>query len=142
MASEQLDIVAFEFILNDGAAAPSTPVALVPPGLTDAVDVADIVMPYAGYIVGISVQSPVSSGDTVQVQATINGTVQAGMSATNSNAAPNAFVTPAAGSQIAFAAGQRIGAKYLTTTGGTYTAHDIECVVYVGLPFNPQMLAV
>ena len=132
MADVPLSLAQYVFTAADGAAAPSTAAVMVPAGLPDTADVAAIPMLKAGAVVGLMLSSPVSSGDTVQLQAFKNGTVMTGINLTNSNAAPQAeaiFSKDTAAAQ--FIAGDLISARYLTTTGSTYTAHDILGVVVV-----------
>jgi hypothetical protein len=120
------------FGANDGAAAPSTPAVMVPAPMPDTADVAAVPMLKAGAVVGLILSSPVASGDTVQLQVFKNGTVMSGINVTNSNATPQAvamFSKDTAAAQ--FVAGDLISARYLTTTGGTYTAHDILAIAVV-----------
>lgn len=130
MPDVPLSLAQYVFTSADGAAAPSTAAVMVPAGLPDTADVAAVPMLKAGAVVGLILSSPVASGDTVQLQAFKNGSVMSGVNVTNSNAAPQAEAMFSKDTSAAqFVAGDLISARYLTTTGGTYTVHDILGVV-------------
>ena len=128
-------MVPLVFGIADGAAAPSTPVALIPAGMPDAADVATFVMPKAGAIVGVLLNSkPTQSGDNVSVQVYKNGSAVAG------TVLPNSFGTPGASvilskdtAALQFVAGDLIGVRYTTVTAGTYGVNDIQAVVLAQL---------
>ena len=118
------------FAAADGAAAPTTPAALVPNGVPDTADVSAIVMPKGGAVVALGLMGAPASGDTVTAQVYHNGTAVAGCTATITNAAPNAtaiFSKDTAAQQ--FVSGDTLTVKYTTTTSGTYTAKDLLCFV-------------
>lgn len=143
MGAAALDVMFVgNFWIADGAAAPSTAVALTwNSGVPDTTDVGNAwVAPTNGYIIGVTCQSAPSSGDTVIVEPTIGGTAQTGIQAIATNAAPNAFFNATQAQAVAFTAGQLLGVKYLTTTGTTYTVHDIVATLIVALNTNPPNL--
>jgi hypothetical protein len=134
----QESVVALSFTMADPAAAPAG-AFLAPVGAPDVVDVAAVPVPYAGAIVGISVAGSPASGDTVtcvpQVCASATGTGAApagSLSTQITNAGPaNSTIVTKDQADARFNAGQFIGVKYSTTTGGTYTARDVAVVLYV-----------
>ena len=96
MATLQQSIVAIQFPAADPAAAPSG-AFLAPQGASDIADIAAVLMPFAGTIVGISVTGNPASGDTVavtpQVCTSIAGAGNlpaASLAVTITNAAPSA----------------------------------------------------
>jgi hypothetical protein len=130
-------LVMLPFGLADAAAAPSTPVFLVPVGVPDASDVDGFIMPKAGAIVGVNLMGrPTQSGDNASVQVYKNGTAVAG------TVVANAFATGPLESgatvilskdtaALQFKAGDVIQVKYTTVTGGTYGVNDLACQVLV-----------
>ena len=124
-------IVGLVFGIADGAAAPSTPVALIPAGMPDAADVATYVMPKAGAITGILLNSkPTQSGDNVSVQVYKNGSAVAGTVLANSFGTPGASVILSKDvAALQFAAGDLVGVRYTTVTDSTYGVNDIQAVV-------------
>ncbi|HTE84246.1 MAG TPA: hypothetical protein VK821_05910 [Dehalococcoidia bacterium] len=135
MADLLNSMVPLVFGIADGAAAPSTPVALIPAGMPDAADVATYVMPKTGAVVGMLLNSkPTQSGDNVSVQVYKNGAAVTGGVLANSFAIPGASLilskdTPA----LQFTTGDLIGVRYTTVTGGTYGVNDIQAVVLAQL---------
>ena len=132
MADLPLSIGQFAFTIADGAAAPSTPAALVLEGMPDTADVAAVPMLKQGAVTGLIMAGAPASGDTVTVQAYKNGSAVAGVVLTVSNAQASAvalFGKDVAANQ--FSQGDLIGLRYTTTTGGTYTAKDIYAAVVV-----------
>src|SRR5712692_3661265 len=115
-------MVPFTFGIADGAAAPSTPVALIPAGMPDAADVATFVMQKAGAVVGVLLNSkPTQSGDNVSVQVFKNGSAVAGTVLANSFATPGAsLILSKDTAALQFVAGDLIGVRYTTVTAGTY----------------------
>lgn len=128
-------LVPLVFGIADGAAAPSTPVLLIPAGMPDAADVSQVPMPKAGAIVGVLLNSkPTQSGDNVSVQVYKNNAAVAGTTLANSFGTPGAtaiFSKDTAALQ--FVAGDLISVKYTTVTGGTYGVNDIQATVLVQL---------
>ncbi len=138
MPTIQQSIVAIQFPAADPAAA--TAGAFLPPqGAPDVADLAAVLMPFAGTIVGISVTGAPASGDTVavtpQVCTSIAGAgnvAAASLATTITNAAPAAStIVTKDQTDAQFAAGAFIGVKYTTTTGGTYTVKDLVVTLYV-----------
>src|SRR5262249_38489496 len=131
-------IVALQFPAADPAAAASG-AFLAPQGAPDTADVAAVLMPFTGTIVGISVTGAPASGDTVTVTPQVcTSPAGAGAAAANSlvcqitNAAPaNSVVVSKDQADAQFASGAFVGVKYTTTTGGTYTARDLVVTLYV-----------
>ena len=134
-------LVMLPFGLADAAAAPSTPVALVPgygAGTPDATDVDGFVMPKAGAIVGVTIMGkPTQSGDNASVQVYKNGTAVAGTVVANAyNAGSEAGASAVLSKDTAalqFKAGDIIQVQYTTVTGGTYGVRDLAAQVIVQL---------
>jgi hypothetical protein len=124
-------LVPFTFGIADGAAAPSTPVLLIPAGMPDAADVSQAVMPKAGAVVGVLLNSkPTQAGDNVSVDVYKNGTIIAGTTLANSFAKPGASaILSKDTAALQFVAGDLISVKYKTVTAGTYGVNDIQATV-------------
>lgn len=138
MPTMQQSIVALQFPAADPAAAASG-AFMAPQGAPDIADVAAVLMPFAGTIVGVSVTGAPASGDTVTVTPQIctakDGTGAAAatsLACQITSAAPaNSVVVSKDQADAQFASGAFVGVKYTTTTGGTYTAKDLVVTLYV-----------
>lgn len=138
MATLQESVVAIPFTMADPAAAPGG-AFLAPVGAPDIADVAALPMPFAGAIVGITVAGAPASGDTVTcVPQVCTGSTGTGAAPTSSlstqitNAAPSgSTIVSKDQADARFSAGQFVGVKYSTTTGGTYGVRDVAVVLYV-----------
>jgi hypothetical protein len=134
-----------DFEISDGAASAGVFTAIVPVGLPDRTDVTGVPMVKAGAIVGLVGASAPVSGDTVILRVYKNGTAidpSGASDVTLTNTAPVGeilFGKDATLNSVAnanhFNAGDLIEVFYETTTGGSYTAHDIfaRVVVQYGL---------
>ena len=142
MGHQGTQIISIPFQKSDAAAEASTFTNIPPAGLPDTTDVAEVVMPSAGFVVGIGVQANPSSGDTVIVEMSKNTVGNAAITATATNAAPAAHANVAEGAGVAFNAGDTLGILYKTTTGGTYTASDLYGVLYVAIVLDSNMVHV
>lgn len=125
------DIPLFFGGVNPAAAAAEAD--LWPAPLTDVVDVAGYRAPFAGAIVGVTVQGAPASGDTFEARPRINSTNVTGIAAQITNAAPTAqdWGDKTDDATQAFAAGALIKCRYITTTASAYTARDTIVCVWV-----------
>ena len=138
MATLQQSVVAIPFAVADPPAA-SSESDLVAFGLPDTVDMIGIVMPCTGAIVALAVTGSPASGDTVTVTPRIAtsksgaGAVDTASLATQiTNATPAAYTVVSKDQADAqFTAGQFVSLRYQTTTGGTYTARDLQVTVFI-----------
>lgn len=114
-------------------AAAASEAALWPVPLADVNDVDGFRMPFAGAVVGVVIVGAPASGDTLQATPRVNTTNVTGISATITNAAPTAqdWGDKEDHSSQAFAAGDIVKCRYITTTGGTYTVKDTLVQVWV-----------
>ena len=139
MATLQQSIVTLAFVGADPAASPGAYLPLVPVGMPDGADASCYHLPFTGTIVGCDVVGAPAVGDTVIIQPTIGNSKTFGsntgvnsLTTTITNAAPAAStIVTKDQADAQFAAGQYLGVTYQTTTGGTYTAHDVLIVLYV-----------
>jgi len=139
MATLQQSVVTFNWLPADPPAQAGSFALLSPEGLPDIADIAALLVPFAGTVVGISVQGAPQGTDTVTVRPVIctsssgaGATPVASLAATITNAAPNtsAIVTKDQ-ADAQFAAGAYIGLQYQTATGGTYAPRDLLITVYI-----------
>lgn len=124
-------LVALPFAQADAPAAP-TVTALPPAPLPDTADVAAFPALKGGAVVGLSLSSAPVSGDTVSAQVFKNGVAVSGASVQVTNAAPNAsaiFSKDTAANQ--FVGGDLLSVRYQTTSGGTYSVHDVAAVLLI-----------
>jgi hypothetical protein len=130
-----------DFAIADGAASAGAFTQITPVGLPDRADVAGVPMVKAGAIVGLVGASAPAAGDTVILRLYKNGTALDSSGASDvtlTNAAPtgelllgkDATLNGTANANH-FNAGDLIQVAYETTTGGTYTVHDIFARVIV-----------
>jgi hypothetical protein len=139
MATLQQSIVTFMFVAADPAASPGAYLPLVPVSMPDGVDASCLHMPFAGTLVGCDVVGAPASGDTVIVQPTIGNSKTFGsntgvnsLTTTITNANPGvATIVSKDQADAQFAAGQWVGVTYQTTTGGSYTPHDLMVTLYI-----------
>jgi hypothetical protein len=140
VATIQQSIVPFTFVIGDGAASPGAFPPITPVGMPDGADFSCLQMPFAGTIVGITVQSPVAAIDTVLAQPTIGNNKTFGANTpvasllttvTNAGGGANSTIVTKDQADAQFAAGQWVGVQYETTTSGAYTVHDILVTLYI-----------
>lgn len=93
-------------------------------GIPDITDIFTNLAPKRCRLTAIEIVGKPASGDTVVIQAVINGTA-AGPTATATNALPSQLVEIGPNDGVIADAGQTIAMGYTTTTAGTYTARDI-----------------
>ena len=93
-------------------------------GEPDIADITSVLAPKRCRLIAIEVVAKPATGDTVTVQAIINGAA-AGPTAIATNALPTQLVSVGPNDGIACDTGQTIAMGYTTTTAGTYTARDI-----------------
>ena len=117
----------FSFMQSDVAASQSA-VALAVLGLTGN---SEIVMPYAGSIIGISIASnDARTAGTLTVDATVNGTVT-GLQAVLDGTNTTYYSATQAKDTDTFAAGDRIGVKITTDSSWAPTTADIVVAVII-----------
>ncbi|HLZ69569.1 MAG TPA: hypothetical protein VKV26_06610 [Dehalococcoidia bacterium] len=139
MPTLQQSVIAIPFAMADPAANAGGGGVPTPFGLPDTADVAAILMPFTGTIVGIAVTGSPAAGDSVTVIPQICIT-KAGGGAANcaslsvqiTSAAPAASATVSKDqADCQFTAGQFIGVFYQTATGGAYTVHDVHVTLFI-----------
>ncbi len=139
MPTMQQSVIAIPFAMADPAANSGGGSAPAPFGLPDTADVAAILMPFTGTIVGIAVTGSPASGDSVTIMPQIC-TNKAGGGSSNcaSLSVQITSAAPAASAVVAkdqadcqFAAGQFIAIYYQTATGGAYTPRDVHVTLFI-----------
>lgn len=139
MPTMQQSVIAIPFAMADPGANSGGGGAPTPFGLPDTADVAAILMPFTGTIVGIAVTGSPAAGDSVTVMPQIC-TNKAGGGSSNcaSLAVQITSAAPAASAVVSkdqadcqIAAGQFIGLYYQTATGGAYTPRDVHVTLFI-----------
>ncbi len=139
MPTMQQSVIAIPFAMADPGANSGGGGAPTPFGLPDTADVAAILMPFTGTIVGIAVTGSPAAGDSVTVMPQIC-TNKAGGGSNNcaSLAVQITSAAPAASAVVSkdqadcqIAAGQFIGLYYQTATGGAYTPRDVHVTLFI-----------
>jgi hypothetical protein len=140
MPTMQQSIIALNTTLADLPANPGGGAIATAWGLPDNADLAAILMPFTGTIVGIAVTGAPAAGDTITVMPQISSNKNGGgaggscasLAVQLTNAAPAASaVVSKDQADCQFQAGQFLNLYYLTTTGGTYTPRDINVTLFI-----------